>query len=97
MGNLISGDALAASLDGLSVRARNVLNRLDVHTVGELAQISRELLISQKNFGETTLTEVNRFLAERGLCLATTTIVLNSRIQDLRARVERLEFKLGIT
>jgi DNA-directed RNA polymerase subunit alpha len=51
----------------LSVRARRVLEQLNVHTIGELAQKSEAELMGQKNFGQTSLQEMRQRLTEHGL------------------------------
>lgn len=53
----------------LSVRSRKCLQRLGVTTIGELVQKSEAELLSAKNFGQTSLSEINRRLAEMGLAL----------------------------
>ncbi len=54
----------------LSVRSRNVLKKLAIHTIGDLISRSAEELSAHKNFGETSLREIENALAERGLNLA---------------------------
>lgn len=51
----------------LSVRSRNCLERLNMHTLSDLVQISEQELMSSRNFGETSLTEVRELLAQHGL------------------------------
>lgn len=53
----------------LSVRSRKCLQRLGVNTIGELTQKSEPELLSAKNFGQTSLTEIKRRLTEMGLSL----------------------------
>lgn len=53
----------------LSVRSRKCLQRLNVTSVGELIQKSEAELLSTKNFGATSLTEIKGRLAELGLSL----------------------------
>lgn len=53
----------------LSVRSRKALQRLGVGTVGELAMRSEAELLSIKNFGQTSLTEIKQQLARFGLSL----------------------------
>ena len=54
----------------LSVRARRCLQRLNVATLGELAQYTEADLLATRNFGVTSLSEVKARLAEHGLQLA---------------------------
>ncbi|MBI1825896.1 MAG: tetratricopeptide repeat protein [Planctomycetes bacterium] len=53
----------------LSVRSRKALQRLGVVTLGELTQRSEPELLSIKNFGQTSLTEIKQQLAANGLSL----------------------------
>lgn len=53
----------------LSVRSRKALMRLGVTTLGELAQRSEPELMSIKNFGMTSLTEIKRQLNMYGMSL----------------------------
>ncbi len=55
----------------LSVRARRCLQRLNVQTLGDLLQYTEQDLLSTRNFGVTSLTEVKARLAEHDLALAT--------------------------
>ncbi len=50
-----------------SVRARRVLSHLGVNTIGELADKSEAELMSIKNFGQTSLSELRQRLSELGL------------------------------
>jgi DNA-directed RNA polymerase subunit alpha len=54
----------------LSVRARRCLQRLNVATLGDLAQYTEADLLATRNFGVTSLNEVKSRLAEHGLQLA---------------------------
>ncbi len=51
----------------LSVRSRNCLDRLGLVTLGDLTEISEQELMSSRNFGETSLTEVRELLEQNGL------------------------------
>ncbi len=51
----------------LSVRSRNCLDRLGLITLGDLTEISEQELMSSRNFGETSLTEVRELLEQNGL------------------------------
>ncbi len=53
----------------LSVRSRNTLRRMGVRTLGDLVKISEAELLSFKNFGETSLTEIKEMLSSKGLRL----------------------------
>ncbi|MEM6313833.1 MAG: DNA-directed RNA polymerase subunit alpha C-terminal domain-containing protein, partial [Planctomycetota bacterium] len=53
----------------LSVRSRNALKKMNVHTLGDLLKVSEQELMSFKNFGETSLSEIKSLLASRGLRL----------------------------
>lgn len=53
----------------LSVRARNCLNKMQITTLGDLVQRTEQELLSYKNFGETSLTEIKEILHSKGLRL----------------------------
>lgn len=53
----------------LSVRSRNVLNKMNVKTLGDLVQKTEQELLAHKNFGETSLREIKQLLASKGLHL----------------------------
>ncbi|MBC8522352.1 hypothetical protein H8D29_00320 [PVC group bacterium] len=53
----------------LSVRARNCLKKMHIRTLGDLLKISESELLSYKNFGETSLTEIKQMLTARGMRL----------------------------
>jgi DNA-directed RNA polymerase subunit alpha len=53
-----------------SARSRKVLERLGCATLGELAAMTEEKLLAQKNFGETSLNEIKQVLRRHGLNLA---------------------------
>jgi DNA-directed RNA polymerase subunit alpha len=53
----------------LSVRARNCLKKMQIRTLGDLLKITEAELLSYKNFGETSLTEIKEMLSARGLRL----------------------------
>jgi len=57
----------------LSVRSRKCLQRLGISTLGELASRSESELLTTKNFGQTSLSEIKRQLALHGLGLRTST------------------------
>lgn len=53
----------------LSVRSRNCLRKMNIHTIGDLLNISEAELLSYKNFGETSLTEIKIILESKSLQL----------------------------
>ncbi|MBN2584158.1 MAG: tetratricopeptide repeat protein [Planctomycetes bacterium] len=53
----------------LSVRSRNCLKKMNVHTLGDLIMHTEADLLSYKNFGETSLAEIKEMLASKGLYL----------------------------
>lgn len=53
----------------LSVRARNCLKKMNIRTLGDLVRVTESELLSYKNFGETSLTEIKEMLSSRGLRL----------------------------
>jgi DNA-directed RNA polymerase subunit alpha len=52
-----------------SVRVRNCLQRMNIHSLGDLARLTEEELLASKNFGETSLQEIKEVLGARGLRL----------------------------
>lgn len=53
----------------LSVRSRRALESLKVATVGQLCELSEEHLLACKNFGQTSLIEIKKKLADLDLSL----------------------------
>ena len=53
----------------LSVRSRNCLKKMNIHTLGDLLNISEAELLSYKNFGETSLREIKQILESKALRL----------------------------
>jgi DNA-directed RNA polymerase subunit alpha len=53
----------------LSVRSRNCLTKMNIHTLGDLIKKTEAELLSYKNFGETSLAEIKKILAQKGLRL----------------------------
>ncbi|HEY2894921.1 MAG TPA: DNA-directed RNA polymerase subunit alpha C-terminal domain-containing protein, partial [Pirellulales bacterium] len=53
----------------LSVRATNCLESENIHTVRDLVRRNEDQLLEVRNFGETTLNEVQEKLSELGLRL----------------------------
>ncbi len=71
----VDGDVPSELLDKpvgemeLSVRSRKALQRLDIQSIGELAQRTEDELLGCKNFGQTSLNEIKQILASYGLSL----------------------------
>jgi DNA-directed RNA polymerase subunit alpha len=53
----------------LSVRSRNCLKKMNIRTLGDLTRVSEQQLLSSKNFGETSLTEIKEMMSSKGLHL----------------------------
>jgi len=53
----------------LTVRSRNCLKKMNIVTLGDLLNISEAVLLSYKNFGETSLREIKSLLETKGLYL----------------------------
>lgn len=53
----------------LSVRSRNCLKQMNIHTLGDLLSTSEQQLLAYKNFGETSLNEIKVVLDQRGVSL----------------------------
>ncbi|MHC4637429.1 MAG: tetratricopeptide repeat protein [Planctomycetota bacterium] len=53
----------------LSVRSRNCFKKMNIHTLGDLMNITESELLSYKNFGETSLKEIKIILEAKGLQL----------------------------
>ncbi len=53
----------------LSVRSRNCLRKMNIHTLGDLLKINESELLSYKNFGETSLNEIREILDSKNLRL----------------------------
>ncbi|MCX7419113.1 MAG: tetratricopeptide repeat protein [Planctomycetia bacterium] len=51
----------------LSARSRNCLDRAGIHSLGDLTRITEAELLSNKNFGETSLKEVREMMESRAL------------------------------
>lgn len=56
----------------LSVRARNCLKKMNIESLGDLLKLTESELLAYKNFGETSLEEINALLQKRGLRLGLT-------------------------
>jgi DNA-directed RNA polymerase subunit alpha len=53
----------------LSVRARTCLKKMNIRSLGDLLRITEAELMSYKNFGDSSLDEIKRMLAQKGLRL----------------------------
>ncbi len=53
----------------LSVRSRNCLKKMNIHTLGDLLRATESELLAYKNFGETSLKEIKAMLEQKGLAL----------------------------
>lgn len=53
----------------LTVRSRNVLQKMGIRTLGDLTRITEQELLSSKNFGETSLAEIRDMLGSKGLVI----------------------------
>jgi DNA-directed RNA polymerase subunit alpha len=53
----------------LSVRARKCLQKLDMHTIGDLTRKTDAELLGVKNFGITSLNEIKKAIGNLGLSL----------------------------
>jgi DNA-directed RNA polymerase subunit alpha len=53
----------------LSVRSRNCLKKMNIKTLGDLTRVTEQQLLSSKNFGETSLSEIKEMMTSKGLRL----------------------------
>lgn len=53
----------------LSVRSRNCLRQMNIQTLGDLLRTTEAELLSYKNFGDTSLTEIKAMLTQKNLKL----------------------------
>jgi len=53
----------------LSVRSRNCLRQMNLRTIGDLLRTTEAELLAYKNFGETSLCEIQALLTQRGIKL----------------------------
>ena len=51
----------------LSVRSKNCLERMNIRTLKDLTMVTESQLLSFKNFGETSLSEIKNVLSQKGL------------------------------
>ena len=71
----------------LSVRARNCLNKMQIMTLGDLVQRTEQELLSYKNFGETSLTEIKEILHSKGLRLG---MPRDEAVASIEAHAQRM-------
>ncbi len=68
----------------LSVRSRNCLKKMNIRSLGDLTRVTEQQLLSSKNFGETSLSEIKEMMTTKGLRLGQS---LEEGVQyDLRYR-----------
>jgi DNA-directed RNA polymerase subunit alpha len=53
----------------LSVRSRNCLRKMNIRTLGDLTRTTEVALLSSKNFGETSLSEIKEMMTSKNLRL----------------------------
>ncbi|MEO0649140.1 MAG: DNA-directed RNA polymerase subunit alpha C-terminal domain-containing protein [Planctomycetota bacterium] len=70
----------------LSVRARNCLNKMQIHTLGDLVTKTEQELLSYKNFGETSLNEIKEILRSKALRLG---MPRDEAVASIEARARR--------
>ena len=51
----------------LSVRSRNCLKRMNLKTLGDLTRVTQQQLLASKNFGETSLDEIEKIMVQKSL------------------------------
>ena len=61
---------MQVTLTGISIRARNILKKADITTLGEIVQYSREDLRNLRGAGTAFIFEVENMLEEYGLSLS---------------------------
>lgn len=66
----------------LSVRSRNCLKKMNIHTLGDLLRTTEMELLSYKNFGETSLKEIKAMLTQKGLALGQLSQEKNQVVQS---------------
>lgn len=70
----------------LSVRSRNCLSRMNIKTLGDLIQKTESDLLSYKNFGETSLAEIKKMLASKGLYLGQAKDIQKQELKEKQKR-----------
>lgn len=90
----------------LSARSRNCLDRAGIHTLGDLTRVTEAELLSNKNFGETSLKEVRDIMAAKGLTIGQSlgavkptaaTLVREDLAPEVRAKMEMTVADLNLT
>jgi DNA-directed RNA polymerase subunit alpha len=90
----------------LSARSRNCLDRAGIHTLGDLTRVTEPELLSNKNFGETSLKEVRDMMASKGLTIgqslanakpAAVAFVREDLAPEVRAKLEMTVADLNLT
>lgn len=75
----------------LSVRSRNCLRKMNIYTIGDLLNISEAELLSYKNFGETSLTEIKLILDQKSLTLGMSLEEKGAAVADIEINGENQE------
>lgn len=78
----------------LSVRSRNCLRKMNIHTLGDLLKITEAELLSYKNFGETSLVEIKKVLDQKGLSLGMALEDKSAALQSQAAGIEGVNEEL---
>jgi DNA-directed RNA polymerase subunit alpha len=71
----------------LSVRSRNCLKKMNIRTLGDLTRVTEQQLLSSKNFGETSLSEIKEMMATKGLRLGQS--LEDGAVHDMRFRPQQ--------
>lgn len=66
----------------LSLKTKNLLRKMGIRTLGDLAKSSEADIRASRNFGESSLEEVNRLLAQRGLKLGQATAQSDAQLRE---------------
>src|SRR5260370_22466561 len=53
----------------LSVRSRNCLKKMNIRTLDDLTRVNEQQLLSSKNFGETSFSEIKEMMTSKRLLL----------------------------
>jgi DNA-directed RNA polymerase subunit alpha len=72
----------------LSVRSRNCLRKMNIRTLGDLTRTTELALLSSKNFGETSLSEIKEMMASKGVRLG---LALEAGERAAEMRVEPVD------
>lgn len=91
----------------LSARSRNCLDRAGIHSLGDLTRITEAELLSNKNFGETSLKEVREMMGSRSLTVgqslsmgkptAVVSVAREDVTPEVRAKLEMTVSDLNLT